>query len=96
MMKCLSASAFHCTIKSFLPHGAVYKQSAKTRRVATLSGSERRVLSAEGNHRQSMRGKQGAAKMVKTKEYSTNLGLSSLKNWLATQQHRKGERLVTN
>eukprot|EP00965_Chrysotila_dentata_P221730 6192545-Pleurochrysis_carterae.AAC.3 len=72
-------------------------QNAETKRVAASSGGSKRVvLFTEGFQRQPMRGvREGPARTVKTKGYSTMMALSTLKNLLATQQLRRGKGLAT-
>eukprot|EP00965_Chrysotila_dentata_P099654 3294016-Pleurochrysis_carterae.AAC.4 len=68
-------------------------QNAATKRVASSIGSKRVVFSSKSYQREPVRGEsEGRAKMAKTKGYSKMImALSTLKNFLATQQLRTGK-----
>ena len=70
-------------------------QNAETKRTASNSGSKHLTVSSAGVARApQLKGKEGPAKLVCTKGYSTTMAVSTLKNVLASQYLRRGEGIA--
>lgn len=66
-------------------------QNAETKRTAETSGSRRLTTSASGMMRKPLHGKEGPAKLVPSKGYSSSMALSTLRTLLAAQKLRRGD-----
>ena len=66
-------------------------QNAETKRVAETGGSRRLTMTASGSARAPLKAKEGPARLVTTKGYSTTMALSTLNKLLAAQILRSGD-----
>ena len=91
--------AIHKTSRDILEVGDVWRfnlsplepQNAETKRVAETGGSRRLTMTASGSARAPLKSKEGPARLVLTKGYSTTMALSTLNKLLAAQVLRSGD-----
>lgn len=70
-------------------------QNAETKRTAENGGSRRLVMTTSGTARAPLKSKEGPARLVLTKGYSTTMALSTLNKLLGAQLLRSGDGVVS-